>query len=251
MIDRDLYKKNFMQYNILNWRCPICRSNLQIENDKFLYDENYEVKILSEKEKLELLETNTLKYTAFLKCLNKDCQEVIISSGSGFVKEEFYDTREGGYYSLVNYFTPKFFYPPLHIFKIPKDTPKDVSEAIISSFSFIFSNQSAAANQIRIALECLLTHLKVNRFKTVKRKRKRLNLHPRIGLLSSKYQKIIDVCLAIKWLGNAGSHCDDKMNFDDVFDGYDMLLFVLEELYDNKHEHVKKIAKSINEKKGI
>jgi hypothetical protein len=41
------------------------------------------------------------------------------------------------------------------------------------------------------------------------------------------------------------------MSFDDVFSGYDMLSYVLEELYDNKHEHVKKLAKRINEKKGV
>ncbi len=57
--------------------------------------------------------------------------------------------------------------------------------------------------------------------------------------------------MAIKWLGNAGSHCGDKMTFDDVFDGYDMLSFILDELYDNKHEHVKKLAKKINKKKGV
>ncbi len=249
MIDRSLYKKSFMQDNIPNWRCSICQnSNLQIEKDKFLYGENHNVKILSESEKLDLLETDTLKYTTFLKCQNKDCQEVTISSGSGFVKEEFYDTSKGAYYLLVKYFTPKFFYPPLHIFKIPKDTPEDVSEAIISSFSFVFSNQSAAASQIRTALECLLSCLKVY---SVNKRDKRQSLHSRIESLPDKYQKIKDICLAIKWLGNAGSHCDDKMSFDDVFDGYDMLSFVLEDLYDNKHAHVEEIAKNINEKKGI
>lgn len=43
-----------------------------------------------------------------------------------------------------------------------------------------------------------------------------------------------------------------KINYHkDGFDGYEMLSFILEELYDNKHEHAQKIAKKINFKKGI
>jgi hypothetical protein len=188
-----------------------------------------------------------------LTCTNPKCQEVVVSTGKGGVNVVGQTITPEGHIDTQydDIFKPVFFHPPLHIFRIPEDTPKNIKQAIISSFSLAFNNHSAAANQIRIALECLLTHLKVKRFETIRGKRKRLNLHKRIELLPAKYKKIKEVCLAIKWLGNAGSHCDDKMSFDDVFDGYDMLSFVLEELYDNKHEHVKKLAKRINEKKGV
>lgn len=40
------------------------------------------------------------------------------------------------------------------------------------------------------------------------------------------------------------------MKLDNVFDSYDMLSFIMEKLYDNKHALVQKLANRINVKKG-
>jgi len=252
MIDRKLYKKSFTKDSLPSWQCPTCNSGiLTVKEKEFIYANSAETTAIIKEDFFEP-EMAKLTFTALLKCSNPKCVETVTCSGFGRVKEKEYYTEFGHPESVyINYFKPLFFYPPLHIFIIPKDTPEDVKEAIVSSFSLAFNNHSAAANQIRIALECLLTHLKIKRFNIKNGKRRRLNLHQRIELLPVKYQKIKDVCLAIKWLGNAGSHCDDTMSFDDLFDGYDMLSFVLEELYTNKHKFVKRIAKRINEKKGV
>ena len=76
-------------------------------------------------------------------------------------------------------------------------------------------------------------------------------LHRRIELLPPKYTHIKELYLAIKWLGNSGSHSDDKLSFDNIFDGYDMLSFILDELYNSQEKHAKKLAKIINAKKGV
>jgi len=254
MIDRKLYKGYFLKEEMNSWMCPKCnKGTLQIDEKKFIFEENSITKQYSHHEEFHIPYDIEYTYTALLTCTNPKCKEIVASSGIGGVDIVGQTFSPHGYTEneYGDYFQPRYFYPPIHIFVIPKDTPKNVKEAIVSSFSLVFNNQPAAANQIRIALECLLTHLKVKRFNTKNGRRIRLNLHQRIELLPSKYQKIKEVCLAIKWLGNAGSHCDDIMSFDDLFDGYDMLSFVLEELYDNKHEHVKKLAKRINEKKGV
>lgn len=190
-------------------------------------------------------------FTALLSCTNPSCKEVVSCSGTGSVETEYVYTNNGHDRNYVEYFKPFFFYPSLNFFHIPDKTPEDVKSSIIASFSLVYNNKSAAANQVRIALECLLTHLKIKQYAISGGRRKKLTLHSRIVLLTVKHQKIKDICLAIKWLGNAGSHCNDEISFDDVFDGYDMLSFVLEELYDNKHTHVKRLAKKINAKKGV
>jgi hypothetical protein len=252
MIDRKLYKGYFTKEDMSKWQCPTCNSSaLKVVDKQFIKKHNSATEINYHEDWFDSPEMIVYTFTTLLSCTNPQCKEVVSCSGTGYVEEEYYTEYGHSERRYVDCFKPVFFYPPLHIFTIPDDTPENVKDAIISSFSLVFNNQSATANQIRIALECLLTHLKVKRFETVKGKRKRLNLHKRIELLPEKYKKIKEVCLAIKWLGNAGSHCDDTMSFDDVFDGYDMLSFVLEELYDNKHEHVKKLAKRINEKKGV
>ncbi len=250
MINRELYKGYFTQEDMSKWHCPTCNSgSLQVIEDKFIQQHNSETEINYHEDWFQAPEMIIYTFTSLLSCTNPTCKEVVTCSGTGCVEREQYSFEESRY---VEYFKPIFFYPSLNIFKIPEKTPENVAKSIVNSFTIVFTNQLAAANQIRIALECLLTHLKVNRYRITRgRKQQRLVLHERIGLLQPKYQKIKDICLAIKWLGNAGSHCDDEMTFDDVFDGYDMLSFVLEELYDNKHEHVKKLAKKINDKKGV
>ena len=252
MIDRKLYTKYIAEENMSKWQCPTCNNGvLQLLPKNLLKENNSATTINYHEEWFEAPEMIVFTYTALLTCTNPNCKEIVATSGSGIIEEEHIQTYNGYDREYIDCFKPNFFYPPLHIFAIPEKTPKNIKESIISSFSIFFSNKSAAANQVRIALECLLTHLKIKRFNITRGKRRRLNLHQRIELLPIKYQKIKEVCLAIKWLGNAGSHCDDEMTFDDVFDGYDMLSFVLEELYDNKHTHVKKLAKKINDKRGV
>ncbi len=255
MIDRKLYKGYFLKEDMNSWVCPKCnKGTLQVSKDKFLFDENSTTKQFSSHEDFNLPMDIIYTYTALLTCTNPKCNEVVTSSGTGGVDVIGQTLTPEGYTNTEygDYFQPRYFYPPLQIFKIPDATPEEIKQAIETSFSLVFNNKSAAANQIRIALECLLTQLKVKRFNTrTGHRRTRLNLHQRIGLLPAKYQEVKDVCFAIKWLGNSGSHCDEDMKFNDVFDGYDMLSFVLDEIYDNRHNHVKKLAKTINAKKGV
>ncbi|QOY52312.1 DUF4145 domain-containing protein [Candidatus Sulfurimonas baltica] len=249
MINRELYKGYFTHDDMSKWQCPTCNSgSLQVIQDKFLKQHNSETEINYHENWFQAPEMITYTFTALLSCTNPSCKEVVTCSGTGGVEREQYSYDD---YRHVEYFKPVFFYPPLNIFQIPEKTPENVQNSIKSSFSLVFNNKSSAANQVRIAIECLLTHLKIKNYHTSGGRRNKLSLHKRIGLLPTKYQKIKDICLAIKWLGNAGSHCDDDITLDDVFNGYDMLSFVLEELYDNKHTHVTKLAKKINAKKGV
>ncbi|CAA6826711.1 MAG: Unknown protein [uncultured Sulfurovum sp.] len=187
-------------------------------------------------------------FTTLLTCSNQRCKEVVTCLGRGYVKTKYGRNNDIEY---IEYFKPIFFYPALQIFDIPVKTPEEVKAHIHSSFSLFFNNPSAAANQIRIALECLLTHMKIKRYNISNGKQRRLNLHQRIELLPAKYQHVKDLFFAIKWLGNSGSHCGDKITMDNVFDGYDMLSFLLEELYENRQTHAKKLAKKINDNKGV
>lgn len=252
IIDRKLYTGYFTKEDMSKWQCPTCKSSaLKVVEEQFIEKHNSATEINYHEDWFDAPEMIVYTFTALLSCTNPQCKEVVACSGTGCVEEEYYSYYGRDERRYVEYYKPYFLYPALHIFQIPEKTPDNVQESIIVSFSLVFSNPASSANQIRIAIECLLTHLEVKQYHTVRGKRNKLTLHRRIELLPEKYKKIKEVCLAIKWLGNAGSHCEDKITFDDVFDGYDMLSFILEELYDNKHSHVKKLAKKINAKKGV
>ena len=253
MIDRKLFIKPFTEDHLPNWKCPNCNNSvLKIQDDKFLTQNTSNTELYKSEIWFEPEEHAKLVFTSILICSNDKCKEVVSCSGEVLVDRDYYTNNKGQEdWHYVKYFKPKFFYPTLHFFQIPENTPENVNKSIQESFSLFFINKSSAANQIRVALECLLTHLKIKRFNIRKGKRNRLNLHQRIDLLPSKYQSIKDLCFAIKWLGNSGSHCGEQLKSNNIFDGYDLLSALLDELYHNKQDHAKRLAKKINTKKGV
>ena len=49
--------------------------------------------------------------------------------------------------------------------------------------------------------------------------------------------------MAVKWLGNAGSHSHKTISADDVLDAYEIMEEILKKIYITKSEEVKKLAK--------
>jgi hypothetical protein len=69
-------------------------------------------------------------------------------------------------------------------------------------------------------------------------------------LLPAKYAQFKDMILAIKWLGNAGSHGHSEVTIDDAIDAYELTEHILKEIYEPKAKKLKALAKKVNKKKG-
>jgi hypothetical protein len=248
-MDRKLLKSSFTKDKIPAWLCPTCRSGiLNAKNNCFVYSETADSK-KSRKHKEWEFEWVEYIYSMLLECSNKNCRDVVSSSGFGSVEGEW-ETDMEGYPGPTYYdqFTPKYFYPPLVLFQYPDEVEDDVKDELTQSFEIFFCNPSSSANHIRSALEKLLNHLKVKRFDTIKGRKKFIILHRRIEIISSKYPNLREHFLALKWLGNAGSHSHKKITTDDVLDAYEIFEFILNELF--KSKSIKKLVKKINKKKG-
>jgi len=89
----------------------------------------------------------------------------------------------------------------------------------------------------------------INKTIIVRHKRRILSLHERIELFKLRFPEIGNSLLAIKWIGNSGSHYD-TLTQDDVLDAYTLLDFSLSKLYNNQEQVIKKLAKDINKKKA-
>ncbi len=118
---------------------------------------------------------------------------------------------------------------------------------MVAAFSLYWIDLAACLNRIRNALELVLDDLKVPKstLDKVKKKRNRLNLHHRIEKLKSDRPKLKDICdwmMAVKHLGNAGSHPGVPVFADDVFDGFDILERVLKDMYS---EHPGEFARAL------
>lgn len=75
-----------------------------------------------------------------------------------------------------------------------------------------------------------------------------MTLHARIEEYRKKDPGLGDSLLAVKWLGNAGSHATLTRN--DVFDALDMVEHVLDEVFTQRAKTVAKLAKKINKARG-
>lgn len=250
-MNRKLYKLPFGENSTPGWQCPTCNEGLlRIKKGTFFSEE------LSESKKAhghEAWDPDWIEYiySCLLQCTNDKCKEVVASSGTGMV---YYDVVEDeqGYPEQVwgDYFKPKHFQPHLKLIPIPEDAPAEVANALNESFKLFFCSPSAASNHVRASVEAILTDLKVKRYETTKGKRRIISLHRRISLLQGKHKDLYDLFLAVKWLGNAGSHIGQELTADDVMDAYEIMEHILDEVYENKTAKVKAIAKKVNKRKG-
>ncbi|KQM58177.1 hypothetical protein ASE64_11590 [Agreia sp. Leaf210] len=142
-------------------------------------------------------------------------------------------------------------HPPLRLIAVPDRAPDEVKSAISTASSAIWISPSLAANQLRQAVEDLLTAKRVRRtsIKATTGKRNRLNLHTRIREYAAKEPKIAEALEAVKWIGNSGSH-DDKLTVAEVLVGAEILELALKSLYDKSDAQLLSKVRAINRTKG-
>lgn len=203
-------------------------------------------------------------FTCQWRCNNPQCKEVVHVSGKTSWTEIGREDEHGiPYPEDVEAHEPLFMLPPLPLFPIPDKLSDGVKKALESGFALALADANAAANQLRRAVEGLMDQLRVQKWpkKKIKaatskaasnqpaKKRKPLSLHSRIEKLPARYTAIKEHLLAIKWLGNDGSHASgiDRKN---MLIGYEIIEHCLERLYSDKEELIKKKIKAINKKEG-
>lgn len=250
-VDRKTFKLPFTKLAQPDWHCPTCQKGLLR-----IVDETFFEKERSYSEKAHGHDDwdpdwVSSVYSCLLECSNDSCKEAVSSTGNGFIDWDIEDDVNG-FQSQVysSFYTPLFFNPHLQLIPIPQNTPDTVKTKLNNSFQLFFSSPSAASNNIRAAIESMLDSFSVNRYRVSNGKRHLINLHQRIGLLPVKYDEFKDLLMAAKWLGNAGSHSGKELTSDDVMDAYEIIEYILSEIYDGKSKKIKTLANKVNKSKG-
>lgn len=250
-MDRTPFQLPFTENQVPKWPCPTCRvGHFALVPNTLVQKETPE----SVKEHdHEAWEPDWVRFvfSCIFECTNADCKELIACCGEGRVEcFEYADEEFERAQSSVYLFVPRYFNPPLFLMDIPAGCPGSVVEHLSKSFALYFADPGAALNCARTAVEALLTSLGVKRFVVAKGKRRPVNLHQRIQLLPPKYDDLKEILLAVKWLGNTGSHDGDESAIGDVRTTYDLLEHALSEIYEEKGKKLKVLAKKVNKKKG-
>jgi hypothetical protein len=249
-INRELWKVPFRSDSPERWRCPTCKTGyLHLVPDKFTFEETMRSKKARDDNDWD---PDWIRYVfaAVFLCSNKKCKEVVTCVGDGSV--EVFEDFDNNEYPSVTYqdgFFPKYFSHPLDVFPIPAKCPADIRNEVEKSFQIFMADPGAASNHIRSAIEQLMNYLKVKHFDRKNGKLLELSLHRRILNYGTKKKALADNLLAIKWLGNAGSH-PGGITTDDILDAYDIFEHVLQQLFDPTHKDIEVMVKGINRNKG-
>lgn len=135
-----------------------------------------------------------------------------------------------------DYYSPTFFQPALPIINIPDSAefPLEVRKMLQKSFLLFWCDYDACANRIRATLEVLLDAMNIPRRLGENQKRD-MSLHDRIEKIDpasgpglAEVKKLI---MAVKWLGNAGTHEPEGLEREQLILGYKMMELCLQRIY--------------------
>ena len=74
-----------------------------------------------------------------------------------------------------------------------------------------------------------------------------LSLHGRLERFAKKFPEVGQALLAVKWLGNSGTH-SSELTASDSLDGFELLSFALDEIFESKSKRLKALTTTIIKK---
>jgi hypothetical protein len=155
---------------------------------------------------------------------------------------------EEGQTEWQEYFSPLACHPMPDIIEVPAKCPNEVSNELRSAFALFWAHPEACAGRIRVALEGLMTHLGVPKERTAKTgKVIHIDLHDRIDIFSLTDAGTGTQLMALKWLGNAGSH-GRTVSRSDLLDAFEIMEHALIEIIEGRAAKVAELAKKLTAK---
>ncbi|KQP63517.1 DUF4145 domain-containing protein [Nocardioides sp. Leaf285] len=177
-------------------------------------------------------------FTAHLRCDDSGCQEGAVVAGRAYVDEQWERPSDSRYQTFLQV---HFVEPALRLFHVPPATPDSIREAVRAASIVMWASPSSAANRLRYAVEEILDDQGVTKSGTT---------HGRIERFSKTDKPMADALMAVKWIGNEGSH-QDVLTTNDVLDDAEILKHVVVALYGIGNAAIEAKIKAINDAKGI
>lgn len=184
-----------------------------------------------------------------LRCSVGRCNEPVTVAGD--YKVDMVKAPGGGWYGDYEaFYRLRYALPALPLLSPPDKTPETVQRAVEAASALLWTDPGAAGNRLRFAIEELLTAQQVRRYSVKNGRQNRLTTHSRIELLQQRKAAAGDALMAVKWIGNEGSHAD-ALTTTDVIDGAELLGHALRLLYDDSAEQMERRIRKINKAKGL
>ncbi|MFJ8846058.1 DUF4145 domain-containing protein [Streptomyces cyaneofuscatus] len=235
--------------------CPTCaRGSLLPVHDSYVAEESNTSKSWREH---DAWDPDWIRgaFHCLLACSKPTCDvvRVVGEMAVGLGDYDFDEPYTQGPAPYREVLTPNLFIPALPLVESRKFCPEEVGDRVDAAARVLWLDPSAAANRLRAAAEALMDDRGVIRT-DVDRKGKafRLTLDRRIAIFKStqpQHADAADFLLAVKWIGNVGSH-DDVLHINDVLEGVEFLDHALSLIYDESRDEVRKRASEVTARKG-
>lgn len=244
-VDRRLWKRNLSETYAPPWPCPSCSDgHLKMKPDTFQHAETLRSRRSHGDEGFHWTDEEYV-FTALLECTR--CRENIACTGTGGLEESIFPDEDGELEThLKSTFSPRYFTKPPPLLKPPRKCPKNIRRHLNDSFLVFFCDLSAAANHVRQCAEEIVTHLGIA---PMTKGGKFRSLAERARELEKKDPDNAGRVNALRWIGNFGSH-PEKITADDVFNAYDILEVLLEDIFVGHQRSIRDLIAAINANKG-
>jgi hypothetical protein len=244
-MERELWSKHIGEHFMPSWPCPVClRGHTQLVPKSLRYEETQPSKA---EHGHEAWDPDWIEYvfTAWGQCSHQPCKQLFAISGVGGVDQYYTDEGENETYA---HFKPSVCHPMPELIALPQKCPEVVASELRVAFALFWRHPEACAGRIRVALELLLDQLQLPRRRKSKAgKFTELTLHSRLEALSERSLTIGLQLMALKWLGNSGSH-DGAVSQDDLLDAFEILEHSLAELLEQRSKRIAELAKKLTRK---
>jgi hypothetical protein len=241
---RHLWNTSINESSCPSWECVACSSGiLRLQKGSLKYEETQGSK---QSHNAEGFDADWIEYvfTAWATCNNEKCGQTYAISGKGGVEPRFTGVNEWDYFDN---FYPASIQPSLKIIHLPIKCPSDVKNELLKAFELYWVNFEACASRIRVALEHLLTHIGIEKQRTDEGgKTTTINLHTRIKNYVDNEPQLGQHLMAIKWLGNTGSH-EGVITKNELLDAFEILEFALTEIIQGDSKRIAALAKKLTE----
>lgn len=191
-------------------------------------------------------------FTVEGKCTNPECVQDVHGTGDYRVDHsQDFDFTEAGEFigaPYTDFYSITHIHPPLLIMPIPKSSPPIVREAIVRASRVLFADPGLAATALRATVERFLTSESIS---AANQNGKFRTAHGRIDewkLANPDRSSVADLFVAVKWIGNAGTHEDSKLTAAEVLEGARMLDEAFHRLFDGPE--IDNYARTVNDAKG-
>ena len=246
-MDRNLWLQPLSPFEAPAWPCPRCRqSALRLIPKVAQSFETADSKRRSKSGDSRPEEVEKL-FTAWLRCCDSQCSQEVAVTGTGHPTD--INEPEGDSY-WEDAFWPRFAHPMPDMFTIPGLCPKDVAQELRAAFQLFWTDKAASANRLRRAIERLLDRERVKkRAKNRKGELVDLSLHARIAEFGKKNQDVAAPLMALKCLGNAGSHHAEVSEYE-LLDALEVMEYCVHEMVMRRSAHVRGISKQLSSTHG-